>query len=215
MTENKPYERRTESEKVQVGDYFKGDDRYYDQIAEVTVVKVFSGDCYVSDKPGEMMVTVLGSCIAACIRDPIAKVGGMNHFLLPDSSGHEGASTRYGAYAMEELINGILKKGGKKERLEVKVFGGGNVMKSSALIGTKNITFIRKYLKDEGIPIAMEHLGGTTPRRVHYYSDTGKVMMRALRREDDYENVKKEELEYKHNVDAKTKTDKTSDVELF
>lgn len=214
MEESK-YKRRTDTEKEQVGDYFSGRDRYYDQVAEITVVKVFSGDCYSTDSPGEMLVTVLGSCIAACIRDPIAKVGGMNHFLLPDSSNVGDSPTRYGAYAMEKLVNDLLKKGASKSRMEVKIFGGGNVIKSSAMIGDKNVNFIREYLKTEGLKIAQEDVGGTSPRRIHYYPDSGKVMMRKLNRKEDYENVTKEEVDYQSAITIKADKGAEGGVELF
>ena len=214
MSESKK-ERRTETEKEQVGDYFSGRDRYYDQVSEVTVVKVFSGDCYSTSKQGEMLVTVLGSCIAACRRDPIAKVGGMNHFLLPDSNNVGDSPTRYGAYAMEKLVNDLLKKGAQKERLEVKIFGGGNVIKSTAMIGDKNVNFIKSYLKTEGLKVEQEDLGGTSPRRIHYYPDSGKVMMRKLNRKEDFENVTKEESDYQSAITIKADKGAEGGVELF
>jgi chemotaxis protein CheD len=207
--------RRTDKEKLQIGDYFSGSDRYYDQISEMTVVKVFSGDCYSTTEPGEMLVTVLGSCIAACIRDPIAKVGGMNHFLLPNSSNVGDSPTRYGAYAMEKLINDLLKKGAQKSRLEVKVFGGGNVIQSSAKIGDKNVNFIRQYCKDEGLKIVQEDLGGLSPRRIHYYPETGKVMMRKLGRKEDFVNVEQEEIIYSKAITIKASKGAEGGVELF
>ena len=156
-------------------------------------IKLFSGDCYVSNKPGEVLMTILGSCVAACIRDPIALVGGMNHFLLPETHDthqiNNNDATRYGAYAMERLINDILKLGGVKNRLEVKVFGGANVIDSSAMIGDKNVEFVRSFLKKEGLAIASEDLGDTYPRRINYYPDTGKVMLRKLRRREDMQVV--------------------------
>src|SRR3546814_12284785 len=100
---------------------------------KVNVVKVFQGDVFVSTRTGEMLATVLGSCVASCIRDPVAQVGGMNHFLLPDKGGDTNpdlplsASLRYGSYSMEPLINGILAAGGRRDRLGVKIFGGANV----------------------------------------------------------------------------------------
>lgn len=209
------HKRRTFNDKEQVGDYFAGRDRYYDQITEMTVVKVFSGDCYSTNKPGEMLVTILGSCISACIRDPIAKVGGMNHFLLPDSSNLGDSPTRYGAYAMEKLINDLLKKGAQKSRMEVKIFGGGNVIKSSAMIGDKNVKFIRDYLKLEGLRIDQQDLGGTSPRRIHYYPDSGKVMMRKLNRKEDYENVEKEETIYEKAITIKADKGAEGAVEMF
>lgn len=190
-------------------------DKHYDKASDMTVVKVYSGDCYITDKPKEMMVTILGSCVSACIRDPIAKIGGMNHFLLPDSKSEPFSSTRYGAFAMEKLINEILKRGGQRHRLEVKVFGGGNVIESSARIGEKNVEFIKSYLKNEGIPIAMSDLGGTAPRRIHYYPDTGKVMMRKIEKKEDVENVKKEENKYSQSINVHSQHGDEGDVELF
>jgi chemotaxis protein CheD len=174
-----------------VGDVFDGVKRYYDHNMELTVVKLMTGDCYVTSEPREMLVTILGSCISVCVRDPVAKVGGMNHILLPGDKnkdlqkGDAGYSTRFGAYAMEELINGLLKLGGKKERFEVKIFGGANVINNSSMIGDKNIKFVRDYLKSEHLKITSEDVGDTLARRIHYFPDTGKVMMRKLRRKED------------------------------
>ncbi|MDA0781031.1 MAG: hypothetical protein PQ612_01125 [Rickettsiales bacterium] len=184
------------------------------------VVKVFSGDCYVTDKRNQVMVTVLGSCISACIRDPFVKVGGMNHFLLPDGTNAADAPLRYGAYSMEKLINDILKLGGKKERLEVKIFGGGNVIESSAMIGDKNVKFIKEYLLNEGIKINGQDLGGNSPRRIHYFPDTGRVMMKKIRGDREVAQVKQEEKRYikkiKDTVSHENDRDKSgSGVELF
>lgn len=187
--------------------------RSYDPQTGHHVVKIFSGDWHVSTEPGEMLATILGSCVAACIRDPIAGVGGMNHFLLPgDTSGAqltEGA--RYGVNAMESLINGILKAGGRKDRLEVKVFGGGNVINNSAMIGSKNAKFIRDFLKREGFTIASEDLEGDFPRRVHYFPETGKVLMRRLRRKEDM-RVVEEETQYQKRITA---APVEGDIDLF
>lgn len=172
------------------------DRRGADRDPDVKVITLLSGDYYVTDKPQQMIVTILGSCVAACMRDPVMKIGGMNHFLLPDdpdlSFKHSNDATRYGAYAMEQLINGIIKLGGIKERLEVKVFGGGNVIQSSAMIGTHNVNFVRSFLKQEGLSIISEDLGDTYPRRLRYYPDTGKVMLLKLKRKEDFVVVDEE-----------------------
>lgn len=191
------HNRRSEREAVQVGSLNDGVKRYFDQNHDVTVVKIFSGDCYVNEGPGEMLVTILGSCVAACIRDPKIGIGGMNHFLLPgtlddEKSTEDPGALRYGVYAMEQLINEILKKGGNKLRLEVKLFGGGNVINNSAAIGSKNAAFVREFFKREGLAVATEDLGGDYPRRIHYYPDSGKVMMRKLRRREDMAVVEEE-----------------------
>lgn len=177
------------------------------------IVKIFSGDWYVSTHPKEMLSTILGSCISACIRDPIAKVGGMNHFLLPGSENMTptGDAARYGMFAMESLINGIIKAGGYKDRLEIKIFGGGNVIQSSAKIGSKNAAFVRKFLHDEGLSIESEDLEGDLPRRVHYFPDTGKVLMRRLRRKEDLRVVEEEER-YSKEI---TKKPVEGEIDLF
>lgn len=177
------------------------------------VIKIFSGDWHVSTEPGEMLATILGSCVAACIRDPLIGVGGMNHFLLPGNSAadHANDAARYGVFAMESLINGILKAGGRKDRFEVKVFGGGNVIKNSARIGSKNAAFIREFLKSEGLKIASEDLEGNAPRRIHYFPDTGKVMMRRLPQKDET-RIAEEEKRYSQSIAAKPVE---GDIDLF
>ena len=176
-------------------------------------VKLISGDCYVSEK-GEILDTILGSCIAACIRDPILRVGGMNHFLLPGSEtmvAKLSDAARYGVFAMEQLINGLLKIGARKDRLEVKVFGGGNVINNSARIGSKNAEFVRQFLSDEGLRIVSEDLEGDAPRRVHYYSDTGKVLLKKLSRKDDM-GVLEEEKRYSNKLITRPVE---GDIDLF
>lgn len=206
-------ERRYRGE-MQVKDYLQGAKRRLDPDSGLQIVKIFSGDCYVTGQPDEMLVTILGSCVSACIRDPIARVGGMNHFLLPGTGNKEvesGAAARYGLFAMESLINGILSHGGRKDRLEIKVFGGGNVINNSARIGTKNAEFIRGFLKSEGYRIASEDLEGTHPRRLHYFPDSGKVMMRRLQRKEDMVIVE-EEARYSRSIASKPIE---GDIDLF
>ena len=138
-------------------------------------VPITQGGSYVSADAEEVITTVLGSCIAACLRDPVAGVGGMNHFLLPEGRGGDRLEMRYGANAMELLINGILRRGGERERLEAKIFGGANVMAGLFDVGAKNAAFARAYLADEGIPIVGGDVGGTLPRRVQFSPVTGKA----------------------------------------
>ncbi len=174
---------------------WKGDKRVFDEKTGLYTVKIFSGDWHVSVREPEMLATILGSCVAACIRDPIIGVGGMNHFLLPGDADAppSGEAARYGVFAMESLINGILKAGGRKDRLEVKVFGGGNVINNSAKIGSKNAAFVRHFLKQEGLRLAGEDLEGDLPRRVHYFPESGRVMMRKLQRAEDRQVVIEEQ----------------------
>jgi chemotaxis protein CheD len=147
-------------------------------------VKVFPGEYYTTGRLDESIVTVLGSCVAACIRDPIAKIGGMNHFMLPQSqSGNWGGhsrSTRFGNFAMEKLINELIKAGCSRERMEIKVFGGGNVTDTTNEIGTENCEFVLQYLNAEGLKCVAKDLGGDYPRRIEYFPATGRVVRRLL-----------------------------------
>ena len=199
-------------------EFYKNNERYFDKELNINVVKIFSGDCYVTNSNSEMLVTVLGSCISACIRDPIINIGGMNHFLLPSSSsiGEVGAANqdialRYGSYAMEVLINSIIKQGGMKERLEVKLFGGSNISSSSVLVGSKNVAFIKKYIQDEKLNVISENLGGTYPRKIHYYPATGKVMMKLVK---DGNELVNQEMKFMQKIDNEQK-DNSGDAELF
>jgi chemotaxis protein CheD len=160
---------------------------FWDRKHNVHTAKILPGEYYVT-KGNEAIATVLGSCVSACIRDNVAKIGGMNHFMLPLSADLKldinvvSTATRYGNFAMEHLINDILKHGGKRQNLEVKVFGGGKVVQSmsSTNVGEKNIQFVKDYLLLEGIPILSQDVGDTCPRKVLYYPSTGKVKIKRL-----------------------------------
>src|SRR6185295_994369 len=167
---------------------FDGVSRFWDTANERWAVKLGPGDCYVT-RTDEMISTVLGSCIAACIRDSVADVGGMNHFMLPQSTAgaddrwldpKTGLATRYGSYAMESLINSLLKLGARRERLEVKLFGAGRMFRTRLDVGQRNIDFVRRYLRTEGLSAAAEDLGDIHPRRVAYFPATGKVRVLRL-----------------------------------
>jgi chemotaxis protein CheD len=180
-----------------------GTRRYRDPRFDAIAVKVFPGEHYVTASPDEMLVTILGSCVTACIRDPLAGVGGMNHFMLPEAMGGgwdtASGSMRYGNVAMERLINDILMQGGIRQRLEIKVFGGGNVMKGTANIGHRNADFVETYLVAENLPITAHHLRGNLPRRVHYFPSTGRVMLLELQRTEQEAVVRSEGL-YKSKI---------------
>ncbi|MDI1347151.1 MAG: chemoreceptor glutamine deamidase CheD [Pseudolabrys sp.] len=158
--------------------------RFFDTATSSWMVKVFPGEYYVTKNPDEVLVTVLGSCVSACIRDPRAGVGGMNHFMLPHSKAGNWAgdlqSTRFGNFAMEKLINELLKAGCSRNSLEIKVFGGGNVTDTQNAIGTDNSDFILRYLEAEGLRCVAQDLRGQLPRRIHYTPTTGKVIRRLL-----------------------------------
>lgn len=150
-----------------------------------TVTNVHQGDCLVSDDRAATFSTVLGSCISACIRDKASGVGGMNHFLLATQSGLSrdrfGESARYGAFAMEQLINLVLTRGtGRKSNLEFKVFGGGNIHAAMQDVGQQNIAFIREFLRNENYLIASEDMGGSFARRVMFQPATGRAFVKRL-----------------------------------
>lgn len=144
-------------------------------------VHVGQGEHYVTCDPDVMLTTILGSCVAMCLRDPSTGVGGMNHFLLPEgpSSGID-AGRRYGAYAMEVLINDCLKSGARRDRLEAKLFGGGRMFDTLKDVGVTNADFAEKFLRDEGIAIVGGSLRGTGGRRVQYWPVTGRALQRAV-----------------------------------
>lgn len=162
--------------------------RFHDPQFRAVAVKISPGGHYVTRSGGEMLVTVLGSCVAACIRDPVAGVGGMNHFMLPASAdgvwGSASASMRYGNFAMERLINDILTRGGRRHCLEIKLFGGAGMIRGVASIGPKNAEFAVTYLRDEGLPLAAKHLGGEHARRINYFPLSGRVLMLEMPRDD-------------------------------
>jgi chemotaxis protein CheD len=130
-----------------------------------------------------VIVTVLGSCVSACMRDPVAKVGGMNHFMLPDRDveGPLSASARYGAYAMEVLINQLFALGARRDRLEAKVFGAARVLPGMSDIGERNAAFAIDYLKRESIRVVAEDLGNDEPCKIYFFPQTGRVMLKRLK----------------------------------
>ncbi|KAB2319137.1 chemoreceptor glutamine deamidase CheD [Betaproteobacteria bacterium SCN1] len=171
---------------------------YFDRTFDCEAAKILPGEYYYTGKP-MLIVTVLGSCVAACIRDRVTGIGGMNHFMLPDGGGDPGsptsASMRYGAYAMEVLINQLLKAGARRENLEAKVFGGGNVLRgfTAINIGERNAKFVRTFLRAEGIPVVAEDLNDVHPRKVYFFPRTGKVLVKKLKQLNNYTLVKREQ----------------------
>ena len=188
--------------------------RYYDRNFGVEAAKILPGEYFVSDQ-GLLLVTVLGSCVAACIRDVEAGIGGMNHFMLPDDGRGDslGSSARYGTYAMELLINHLLKNGARRSRLEAKVFGGGAVLSSmtTSNIGARNAEFVLNYLKTEKIPVVAKDLLDSYPRKVYYFSQSGRVLVKKLHRVHN-ETLFSRERDYKDRLSG-TKVE--GDVELF
>jgi len=159
--------------------------RYLDKGVNRWVVKVLPGGQHIGEAEGELIATVLGSCVTACLHDPIARIGGMNHFMLPhdDEGLWSGASLalRYGNHAMDSLINELLKAGADKRRLECKFFGGGNVMNGMHGVGDQNAAFAREYARVEGLNVVAADLGGDRGRRVMFDPFIGKVWRRFIR----------------------------------
>jgi len=194
--------------------------KYFDSKYKHMVVKLLPGDHYVTGEPSEMIVTVLGSCVAACIRDPETGIGGMNHFMLPEGNASDWKATnavmRYGNHAMEVLINDIMKMGCPRSRMEIKVFGGANVIGGGGDVGHRNAEFVKEYLKNEGFaPIAVD-LKGDMARRIHYFPATGKVQRLLMRRASD-KQVFNSESSYRQKMDKKpaVTADDDDGIELF
>lgn len=172
---------------------------YFDRTFDCDAAKISPGEYYFTDKD-MVIVTVLGSCVSACIRDSVTGIGGMNHFMLPDSASADkdspvSESMRYGTYAMEVLINQLLRNGARRENLEAKIFGGGNVLKSFTTInvGDRNAIFVRKFLKEERIRVTSEDLLDIYPRKVYYFPKTGRVLVKKLKNMHNDTLVKREE----------------------
>jgi chemotaxis protein CheD len=144
---------------------------------------VIQGEWVVSHDPHLVLTTILGSCVAACIRDGSARIGGMNHFLLPDTSdgSRPADAERYGVHLMELLVNGLLKQGARRDRLEAKIFGGCSFMTGRYAVGARNIAFAEKFLKAEGIANTGGSTGGTQGRRIEFWPVTGRARQIMLR----------------------------------
>ena len=188
---------------------------YVDPHFRVEAAKILPGEFHVTDKD-IALVTVLGSCVSACLRDPRLKLGGMNHFMLPDGGDAKsdplGSPARYGTHAMELLINEMLKSGARRADLQAKVFGGGAVMPglASSQVGERNAAFVLAFLKDEGIPVLASDLLDIYPRKLYFFPRTGQARVKRLPTQA--EPVVRSELDYRARLSA-TRLD--GDVDLF
>lgn len=162
--------------------------RYRDPSTGSVIAKILPGDFYVT-REDEVLDTVLGSCVSACIRNPKTGIGGMNHFMLPHPRGEDkgdswgtvnGTATRYGSASMEQLINKILNAGGTRGDLEVKIFGGARVLAAATDVGQHNVQFVREFIRSEGLKIVSEDVGSTTPRHIQYFPVSGRVRVKHL-----------------------------------
>lgn len=193
--------------------------RHWDSEHSIFTARLLPGEYYVT-RHSEMISTVLGSCVSACIRDARLGYGGMNHFMLP-LDGSQGqsvwgsaasAATRYGNVAMERLINDILKLGGRRENLEIKLVGGGRVLADMTTdIGARNIDFVRDYVAAEGFKVLGEDLGDVFPRKVVYFPQTGRIRVRKLTAGRD-ESLAARERQYLQQLDTNPVE---NEVELF
>ncbi|MDG1751686.1 MAG: chemoreceptor glutamine deamidase CheD [Thalassotalea sp.] len=194
---------------------------YWDEQRQLVVAKILPGEFYMT-KHDVAIATTLGSCISACIWDTKVGIGGMNHFMLPltDKEVHEvdwgkrgmaSDATRYGNFAMEHLVNLILKNGGRRVNLRAKVFGGGKVLKQMSDVGQRNIDFALRYLEDENIQLVGSDIGSIFPRKVIFEPMTGKAFVKKL---DNLHNdtIVKRESDYRSSID---KASIEGDIELF
>ena len=180
--------------------------------------RIMPGEYYVT-KADESIYTTLGSCISACIRDTSAGIGGMNHFMLPASDKDKasftatglGAAARYGNFAMEHLINDILRNGGRRENLEVKMFGGGRILAKMTDVGQRNIEFVNDYIRTEGLRVVAEDVGDIFPRMVVFFPLSGRARVKRLRSLHN-NTIAQQEASYRKSIVDKPVA---GDIELF
>jgi chemotaxis protein CheD len=190
--------------------------KYFDRNFNIDAVKILPGEYYVTGRD-MVLVTVLGSCVAACVRDRLTGIGGMNHFMLPDSRQDGGSPVglagRYGTYAMELMINQLLKAGARRNNLEAKVFGGGNVLRgfTVANVGQRNAEFVLDYLHTENIMVAAQDLLDIYPRKVYFFPATGRTLVKKLRSVHN-DTIIEREQQYIARIKS---SDVQGDVELF
>lgn len=195
---------------------FQHVNRYWDRVHSVWAAKILPGEYYVTTNHDEAISTTLGSCVSACIRDTVFGIGGVNHFMLPEKGANSSddwmsAATRYGSYAMESLINSILKNGGHRQNLEIKLAGGGKVIEKLSDIGAKNIQFALEYFETEDLPVIAQDLGDIYPRKLMYFPATGLLRIKRLRTLHN-ETVFEREYSYQHELDVQPES---GGVELF
>ena len=192
---------------------------YFDPTLQRAAVKLLPGEYHVTDKD-LVQVTVLGSCVSACIRDTNSGIGGMNHFMLPDAGSGEAdqysGTARYGVNAMELLINSLLKLGARRNNLEAKVFGGGNVMRTltQSHVGTRNSRFVIEYLDNEKIRVVARDLEDIYPRKIYFFPHDGKVRVRKLLTMHNRTIIDRE-ADYTTRLRKTADTGAGGDIELF
>ena len=194
---------------------------YWDRQRQQVIAKILPGEFYMTTQP-VCIATTLGSCISACIWDDKAEIGGMNHFMLPltekgvhevnwGQRGKATDATRYGNFAMEHLINAILKGGGRRVNLKAKIFGGGKVLKKMSDVGVRNIEFVKRYLSTESIPIVSEDVGMFFPRKVLFDPISGRAFIKRINNLHN-DTILRRETDYRNRIDH---DDVEGDIELF
>ncbi|MEJ6476034.1 chemoreceptor glutamine deamidase CheD [Pseudoalteromonas piscicida] len=189
--------------------------RFWDSGRAKVVAKVLPGEFYVS-KQDELISTVLGSCIAACVYDEKLGIGGMNHFMLPGAKAlrevhADDLNCRYGNWAMEYLINEVIKNGASRTNLKIKLFGGGKIISSMTDIGDGNIRFAQAYVEEESLNLISQDVGGPWPRKVVFHPQSGKAQVKKLRTMHN-NTIEQREVRYLHDIEAQ---DNKTDIELF
>lgn len=169
---------------------------------------ITQGGFATSNDPDELLTTVLGSCICTCLHDPVAKVGGLNHFLLGDQPAGEQGSAKYGVYCMEVLINDLLKRGARRGRFQAKLAGGAQMLNGASDIGSRNAEFALRFLEREGIEVIGKNLGGNQARRIRFWPASGRTQVMLV------QNTDTAEMEALSARKAALAED-TGDVELF
>ncbi len=189
--------------------------RYWDRQHARFAAKILPGEYYVT-KEQEIITTVLGSCISVCIYDPVLRIGGMNHFMLPSSNNNNmdllSESFRYGDVAMERLVNDILRNGGDKDRLVFKAFGGGQIIRHMTAIGQRNISFLHKFMTMEGFKLKASDLGGPHPRKVLFFPQDGTVKLKRLQHMHNNTIVAREN---KYKTQLNSQEEVAGDIDLF
>jgi chemotaxis protein CheD len=187
---------------------------YFDRNFQIEAAKIMPGEYYVTGRD-MLLVTVLGSCVSACIRDPVSGIGGMNHFMLPEGDPRNplSASARYGGYAMEVLLNQLIKLGASRARLEAKVFGGGAVMRgfTTQNVGERNSDFVLDYLALEKIRVVAQDLRDIYPRKVYFFPSSGRALVKKLKQVHN-DTIVQRETEYGSRLQT---AEMGGDVELF
>jgi len=186
---------------------FESVNRFWDRRDQICMAKILPGEFYVSNS-AELICTTLGSCVSACVWDPEGQIGGMNHFMLPETeraadavgwSELPSSATRYGNYAMEHLINEIIKHGGHRKRLQAKVFGGSSLLGSNLNIGRGNIEFVLSYLQTDRIPIVASDLGDRHPRKLMFDPLSGRARVKLLRKLSN-DTISSRESDYQQSI---------------